>query len=293
MSTYSELEKPLIFALDSSSATTSMAVTSRGHMLGGLGLRSNAARSERIWAEADFLLKEAGLVIADIDLFAVCTGPGGFTGIRVGMASAKGLAAAARRPLVGATSLQATALSASLIGPDGSAVSASAPILALIRAYRGEVYSQLFQVGASGALTELNEPIISPIDQALERVSNREKLVIVGDATDEHAGRILERAASFGQTIARERTEQQPLSREGSDDPSPAAEEPRPPIHQWWIARSSPLLAREVAQIAYARYVHGDVQSPADVKACYVRPSEAEIKLSQGLLGPGLGGKKG
>jgi tRNA threonylcarbamoyladenosine biosynthesis protein TsaB len=52
------------------------------------------------------------VTIHEVDLFAVCAGPGGFTGLRVGLAAMKGLAAAAQKPIVAVTSLEALAFSA-------------------------------------------------------------------------------------------------------------------------------------------------------------------------------------
>src|SRR5713226_7373279 len=102
----------LQLAIDTSSTLTSLYIARENEVLGSLAVRMNDRRSERLWSQIDFLLMEIGLRIDDIDLFSVCTGPGGFTGIRVGMAAAKGFAMAARRPLIGVTSLEAIAAAA-------------------------------------------------------------------------------------------------------------------------------------------------------------------------------------
>lgn len=87
---------------------------------------------------------------ADLDRVGVTVGPGSFTGLRVGMALAQGLAAAASRPLVGLSTLDALALSV-----DGG----PRPVAALINARRGQVYMRIFPAPAdadavSGATTE-------------------------------------------------------------------------------------------------------------------------------------------
>src|SRR5215470_11495365 len=99
----------LQLAIDTSSALTSICIARGDEIAGALAVRMSNRRSERLWSQIDFLLKEADLSVDSIDLFSVCTGPGGFTGIRVGMAAAKGLAMAAGRPLIGVTSLEAVA----------------------------------------------------------------------------------------------------------------------------------------------------------------------------------------
>lgn len=83
---------------------------------------------------------EAGLSIADMDRIAVTTGPGSFTGIRVGLAAARAFALATGKPLVGITTL--TALSAPVLAEDDGAAVAAA-----IDARHGRVYFQMFAPG--------------------------------------------------------------------------------------------------------------------------------------------------
>lgn len=101
------------------------------------------------WAEA--LLAEAGITRAQLDAVAVSRGPGAFTGVRLGIALAQGIALALDRPLVAVSTLAVLAMRAAQTPPregDASATSAPAhdphPILASIDARMGEVYAGTF-----------------------------------------------------------------------------------------------------------------------------------------------------
>ena len=208
-------------------------------------------RSEKLWLEIERFLAEARISIGEVDLFAVCVGPGGFTGLRVGMAAALGFAAATGKPIIGISSLEAAAASAG----DAPAV------LAMTNAYRGEVYSQLFRCdGERGPVAE-NEPLVSTFRDALDCVAHLEKLVFAGDAAVENADLIRELAGEI---------------RRGESSRLPQA---------WVIQSSDTSFANEIARLALLRLAKGEVGSPERVEACYVRPAEAEIKLAKGLLG--------
>lgn len=81
------------------------------------------------------MLKAGGLAAPEVDGFAVAVGPGSFTGLRVGISTVQGLALAAGRPCLGASSLDLLAQSAADAAP---------PIVALRDAFRGEVYWATF-----------------------------------------------------------------------------------------------------------------------------------------------------
>jgi tRNA threonylcarbamoyladenosine biosynthesis protein TsaB len=101
------------------------------------------------------LLDEAGVTSADIDRIGVTVGPGSFTGLRVGLAFAKGLALALDRPCVAIGTLAALA----------AGIEAGGPIAAAIDAGRGRVYLQMFE----GA-TSIGGPDIVDIDLAIARL---------------------------------------------------------------------------------------------------------------------------
>ena len=196
-------------------------------------------RSEKLWTEIDTLLAEVGHTIQDVDVFSVCRGPGGFTGLRVGMAAVKGFAAAMNKPIAGVTSLEAAAHSA-----EGDRA------YALVNAYKGEVYSQLFSFDDERMPVAENESLVSSIEDVFDRVAGPDEVTFVGDAAAAHADAISGRGNL-----------------------------------NWSIGRSVHCVAEDIARLAFLKYSRSQLDDPGTLKACYVRPSEAEIKLSLGLLG--------
>lgn len=234
--------EPILLALDTSSKVTSLAVARGESLLRSISELPDQKRSEALWTEVGTLLARLGLTIGDVDVFAVCTGPGGFTGVRVGMAAVMGFAAATGNPLIGVTSLEAAAFSAR----------SAKSVCAVVNAYKGEVYTQLFSFDGDGLPVAQNDPMVSTLAEALERVAVNE-LVFVGDAVEAGASEI--------ETVA---------SRRGA---------------VWTMKQSEEALAENVARFAFSKYLRGETETAASLKACYVRRSEAEIKLSLGLLG--------
>ena len=137
----------LILALDTSSAAGSAAIARDGVVLAehaGDGTRTHGQRLPR---ELMAILDAAGVALRDIDCFAVATGPGSFTGLRVGIATIQGLALARHKLVVPVSSFEALAF---IAGP-----SPSAAVAPWIDAHRGEVFAVLY--GPDGA-TELAPP---------------------------------------------------------------------------------------------------------------------------------------
>lgn len=97
----------LILAFDTATQVASVAVVRDGEVLGER--RSHAVR---VLADADRILRDAGLGPEALDALAVGTGPGSFTGIRIGLAAARGLALALELPVAGISTLDALAAGA-------------------------------------------------------------------------------------------------------------------------------------------------------------------------------------
>ena len=112
---------------------------------------------ERLIPMVTEVMAEAGLDFDALDLIAVTTGPGTFTGIRIGLAAARGLGLAAAVPVAGLTSLEVLAAAAAVTDDKACGV------IAAIDARRGEIYRQMFDA----ALTPLEAPCVVAQDGAL------------------------------------------------------------------------------------------------------------------------------
>src|SRR6056297_1404685 len=105
----------------------------------------------------DHLLQAQGIEVAEIDLFAVGLGPGSFTGLRVGLATAKALARATDKPIVGVSSLAAIAEGPARANPQ-------ATVLATFDARRREVYAAAYRWIDDELVSVLDACALSPAD---------------------------------------------------------------------------------------------------------------------------------
>jgi tRNA threonylcarbamoyladenosine biosynthesis protein TsaB len=162
-------DSPKILAVDSSSLTGSVALCDGEKLVAESLLNVRSTHSEKLLKQIDLLLREAGWSLPDIDLFATVVGPGSFTGLRIGIATIKGLAQTLDKPVVGISSLAMLAMNLPL-----SAV----PVCTFMDARKKEVYSQLFQWTADGP-TPLNEAQVLPPRQLLQQLD--QPVALVGD----------------------------------------------------------------------------------------------------------------
>jgi tRNA threonylcarbamoyladenosine biosynthesis protein TsaB len=98
-----------ILALDTTSERGSLAVARDGQLLGEVEVSAPDGFGHILFAEIGMLLQRHSLVLRDIDCFAAASGPGSFTGVRVGLTAVKGLAHAMNRKVVAVSNLQAVA----------------------------------------------------------------------------------------------------------------------------------------------------------------------------------------
>lgn len=124
-----------ILSLDSTAIVSTVAVCEDERLLAQLTLNNGNTHSETLLPMIESSLKLLKLNIDDIDLFACSAGPGSFTGVRIGVATIKGLAFGKGKPCVGVSSLEALAYN--LIGNDGL-------ICPVMNARRSQLYNALF-----------------------------------------------------------------------------------------------------------------------------------------------------
>ena len=126
----------LILALDTSTRTGSLALRDETGTVGLLTLSVALTHSQGLMPAADMLLRHAGRTVDDLTAVACVTGPGSFTGLRVGIATAQGLAYSRQLPCAGLSSL--TVLAWAL-------PHARHPLVPLLPARKGWLYARLFQ----------------------------------------------------------------------------------------------------------------------------------------------------
>ena len=99
----------IILGLDTSTRAASVALWSDGDLLGELVINDKRTHSQKLMPMLENLFQLANICIDDVDLLAVCIGPGSFTGIRIAMATVKALGHVRNLPIVGVNSLESLA----------------------------------------------------------------------------------------------------------------------------------------------------------------------------------------
>ncbi len=165
----------LIFALDSTAIIASVALLRDGKPLASFHVENGNTHSETLLPMAKALLESAGVGVDDIDLFACSTGPGSFTGVRIGVATVKGLAFGKNKPCVAVSSLEALAQ---------SLVPSSGILCPVMNARRGQVYNALFEV-KDGELCRLTEDRALAIEELEAELSSLQRpFYLCGDGAE-------------------------------------------------------------------------------------------------------------
>jgi tRNA threonylcarbamoyladenosine biosynthesis protein TsaB len=150
----------LTLALDTSTSVGSVALVADETVLARASATVKGQHGELLMGTIARCLEEAGRALPEVDLLAVGIGPGSFTGVRVGVATVKGLAVARGLPLVGVSSFAAMARG---VGHGDGLVAVFA------HAHRADVYAALYTPGPGGP-EPLLDPFSSSPSAALERI---------------------------------------------------------------------------------------------------------------------------
>ena len=169
----------LVLALDTTTREGSCALARDGRVLREQGSDASKPQASRLPGDLVTLLEQEGVTLPKIDVYAVASGPGSFTGLRVGIATMQGLAFAAGKPLIGISALDALHAHA-----QGQVHMHRAQVATWIDAWRGEIYAALYENGI-----EVEPPSVAHPDDLLPRFAGRPTLFI-GDATATHAAAI-------------------------------------------------------------------------------------------------------
>ena len=162
----------LILAFETSAKAASVALTENGKLLGEGYQNTGLTHSQTLMVMAEDVLKQCGKTAADVEAVAVAEGPGSFTGVRIGVAAAKGFAWGKEIPCYGVSTLEAMA--ESLGAFEGY-------VCPCMDARRSQVYNALF-LAEGGKLTRVTEDRAIALADLKEELKNLEKSVfLVGD----------------------------------------------------------------------------------------------------------------
>jgi tRNA threonylcarbamoyladenosine biosynthesis protein TsaB len=242
---------PLMLVTDATSARCSVALARGPEIVAEWGIVQNGPETHRILDDLARLLARVGVSPSEVDVFGALTGPGSFTGIRIGLATVKGMAQALEKPIVTATSLEVVAHAA----PD---CASRAAVCVMNVAFRDQIHAQAFLREADGAtlpLTEAQsgdgETLVVNLTEAVAAQSVDAPVIWVGDAASAAEREIrnyAELCAARGVSLT------------------------------WRCAASPRFLSAAAVPILLARWRAGACVAAANLEAFYVRASEAEKK---------------
>ena len=164
-----------LLAFETSAKAASAALLEDGRLLGESYQNTGMTHSQTLMVMAEDILKTAGLTARDVEAVAVAAGPGSFTGIRIGVAAAKGFAWGGELPCYGVSTLEAMARGLGIW--DGY-------VLPVMDARRSQVYNALF-LAEAGKLTRLTEDRAIALADLAEELKNLQKpIFLVGDGSN-------------------------------------------------------------------------------------------------------------
>ena len=240
-----------------------------------LAFNVDSAHSERLLWGIDHVLAAARWKLEDIDVLGVGVGPGSFTGLRIGVTTARTLAHTLKKPLIGVSSLAALARPAALALAGGKASSRSrAVVIAATDACKGELYALwgsarsvqdcvILADGESPGLWKrgVEEKVMSPdelmkgIKRKLAEGSGASGWVVVGEGRN--------RYSDFWKKL------------------------PQAKRLDLMLSFSDQVQGRYLGQLVWEAYQSGLIRPALDVHPRYIRASDAELKLKAGLLPSG------
>lgn len=245
---------PLILSLETATLGGSVFLARGSVQLAARIGNPQVSQSSSLLQDINDSLAQADVSLEHVDLFACASGPGSFTGLRIGIATLKALAASLKRPCVGIPTLQAVAHAAGY----------SSGTVAVLPAGRGEVFAQMFSVSDNEGVTEMDSPVHLSPQKLVERYASFTRLKWAGSGAHLQRELLESYAEKHGITFVA-----------GEYEPTNVGN--KPPVNTWELAQREVNLAKHVAALALHAYETGKVISPHFLSAIYVRPSDAEL----------------
>ena len=242
---------PLILSIETATLGGGVCVSEGDRVLAMNSGDPTLSHSNTLLRDINQCLLEANAAVQDVQLFAATSGPGSFTGLRIGLATIKALAATLNRPCVGVPTLQVIAHTAG----------GSHATVALLPAGRGELFVQSFS--GMPDVSELDAAVHLPPTLAIERYKAVPSLKWVGPGAMIHRDLIESVARDLGLPFQ--------VVDVNDTEPSP---------NGWLLVSQETNLAKHVAAIAWQRFQREELEQAENLTAIYVRPSDAELKCN-------------
>lgn len=232
-----------ILAIDTCCTAATAAILTDDRLAAEVVQNNKKTHSQNIMPMIDFMMSQSGISIDEIDCFAAAVGPGSFTGVRIGVATAKALAHASGKPCAAVSALHALAYNTADF--DGI-------ICPVFDARRGQVYNALFGGRGAARLTADRaisaEELCDELDEWIKSAENPPDIMFLGDGLPTFAELFNKR---FGQRAV-------------------------------FAKRSLRMnLAASVAELGYEKLLLGDVCGYAELKPMYLRLSQAEREKAE------------
>lgn len=164
-----------ILAMDSSGLVASVALVEDGNLIAEYTVNYKKTHSQTLLPMMDEIIKMTDTDLKTLDGIAVAKGPGSFTGLRIGLATAKGLALTFEKPIIGVPTLEGLAMN--LYG-------AESLICPLMDARRNQVYTGIYRFDGSG-LVVVKDQIAISIEEIIDALNLiGQKVIFLGDGVD-------------------------------------------------------------------------------------------------------------
>ncbi|HHW30746.1 MAG TPA: tRNA (adenosine(37)-N6)-threonylcarbamoyltransferase complex dimerization subunit type 1 TsaB [Clostridiaceae bacterium] len=235
-----------ILALDTSSSVASVAILDKNILMGEYSINSKKKHSQILMLMVKELLKNLDISPEDIDLYAVTSGPGSFTGLRIGITAVKAMAYAVKKPVIAVPSLEALAYNLPLW---------EGLVCPIMDARNNQVYTALYKWKGNflEAVTECKGIAVQElILLIMDNMKDNNKVAFVGDGVEVHRQYIAEQLGNKAVFT---------------------------PANLMLVRASS------VALAAAAKYSRGEIETAFELVPFYLRKSQAERVLEKNNKG--------
>lgn len=175
-----------ILSIETSTPICSVAIHSDGSLRALAEINESGAHAERLMLLVEEVLQKAGLEFSQLDAIAVSEGPGSYTGLRIGVSTAKGLAFGLGKPLIGVNTLQALASAALLEGGE--------LVIPVLDARRMEVYREVFDQKLD-SVAALDSEVLE--ENSFENFLDAHRVYFLGDAVEKVQSVVVHENARF------------------------------------------------------------------------------------------------